>query len=167
MNATPSRGFTVIEGLVCLSIASLLTAVAVPASSALMQRHRAQGQSSQFVAHFHQARMQSIGNGAPLHLRFFEHSTGTGYTLHQGNRDACTLTPQGLPDCTDGAQLIAAEWLPADRGVRLQANVARMTLNPGTMTVTPTGSVTVRNSTGTGHQHTVAITGRIRSEVLQ
>ncbi len=167
MTPTPHRGFTLVEGLVCLSIASLLTAVAVPTSGALMQRQRLQGQSSQFVADFHQARMLAIGNGAAVHLHFHRHATGTGYTLHQGPRDACAMPASGVAHCDEGAQLLAAEWLPTERGVHLEANVARMTLNPGTMTVTPTGSVTVRDANGAGQQHTVAITGRIRSEVLR
>lgn len=160
------HGFTLIEGLVCLSIASLLMAVAVPASGALMQGQRQHGQSSQFVAHFQHARLHAIGTGAPVHLRFHQHPSGTGYTVHQGARDACALTPNGTPACDPGAVLLAAEWLPTEHGLALQANVARMTLNPGTMTVTPTGTITVRNTKGGGRSHTVALTGRIRSEVL-
>jgi Tfp pilus assembly protein FimT len=142
-------------------------AVAVPASGALMSSQRQHGQSSQFIADFQQARLHAIGNGAPVHVRFHRHPTGSGYTLHQGPREGCTLSDQGQALCEDGAHLLAAEWLPTERGVVLDANVTRMTLNPATMTVTPTGSVRVADAHGRGHRHTVAITGRVRSEVLR
>lgn len=167
MTPTRNRGFSLVEGLVCLSISSLLMAVAVPGSGALMQSQRQQGQASQFVADFQQARMHAVGNGAPVHLRFHQNVSGTGYTLHQGPRDGCEMNADGQPQCEAGAHLLAAEWLPADRGVQLRANVTRMTLNPGTMTVTPTGSVSVLDTAGRGSRHTVAITGRVRSEVLR
>lgn len=167
MTISRQFGFSLVEGLVCLSISSVLMAVAVPGSGALMQSQRQQGQASQFVADFQQARLHAIGNGAPVHVRFHAHAAGTGYTLHQGAREACELSPDGQPLCEAGAHLLAAEWLPAERGVQLRANVPRMTLNPGTMTVTPTGSVSVLSTTGLGTRHTVALTGRIRSEVLR
>jgi hypothetical protein len=61
---------------------------------------------------------------------------------------------------------MAHEWLPSALGVKLQANVSRMTLNPGTMTVTPTGTVRLLNAQGEGSAHVVAITGRLRTVVL-
>jgi len=167
MTISRHHGFSLVEGLVCLAISSTLMAVAVPASGSLMSSQRQQGHSSQFVADFQQARLHAIGNGAPVHVRFHHHVSGSGYTLHQGTRDGCALSEQGLPVCEDGAHLLAAEWLPAARGVSLDANVARMTLNPATMTVTPTGSVRVADAQGRGRRHTVAITGRVRSEVLR
>jgi Tfp pilus assembly protein FimT len=159
-------GLSLVEGLVCLSLSSVLMAVAVPASGKLMLEQRQQGHAHQFAADFQRARMHALGNGAAVHVQFHRLAHGSGYTLHQGPRDACALTDDGQAHCDDDAHLLAAEWLEARRGVALEANVARMTLNPGTMTVTPTGSVRVVNADGQGHRMTVSITGRIRSEKL-
>jgi type IV fimbrial biogenesis protein FimT len=160
------HGFSLVESLVCLAVAGTVFAASVPSSADLIERQRSQGQASRFVTDFNHARLHALGNRSPVHVRFAEHPSGTCYTVHQGAKDACTCSAQGEPVCQGAAQLMAHEWLPSTSGVKLQANVSRMTLNPGTMTVTPTGTVRLVNAQGQGSAHVVAITGRIRTVVL-
>lgn len=160
------QGFSLIEAMVCCSIAAVLLAAAVPASGRLLDRQRAQGEVAQFRVHVQHARLHALGNGASVHLRFHESAAGTGYTVHQGPRDGCTLDDAGEVRCVSEAELLTAEWLPAHRGVRLHANVARMSFDSGGMTVTPTGSVSFVDRDGRGQRVVVALTGRLRTEAL-
>ena len=170
MVQTPQRrnqlGVSLVESMVCLGIAGVMLAASLPSSAKLIERQRSQGEASRFVADFNHARLHALGNRAAVHVRFAEHPAGTCYTMHQGAKDACTCAPSGAPVCQANGQLMAHEWLPSALGVKLQANVSRMTLNPGTMTVTPTGTVRLLNAQGEGSAHVVAITGRLRTVVL-
>ncbi len=152
--------------MVCCSLTALLLTLALPASGRLLERQREHGEVAQFRALVQHARLQALGSAQAVHLRFHQHAAGTGYTLHQGPRDACRLTPEGEPSCDDGAALLGAEWLPQERGVRVRANVARISINAGGLTVTPTGSVSFTDTLGRGHRVVVALTGRLRTEAL-
>ncbi len=159
-------GFSLIEGMVCVAVAGTLLAVSLPSAASFIERQRSQGQASRFLTDFQQARMQSLASRSAVHVRFAEHAQGSCYTMHQGPKDACTCSETGEAACTPAGQLLSTEWLPAAGGVRLSANVSRMTLNGGNLTVTPTGTVRVLNRAGQGSAHVVAITGRVRSSVL-
>lgn len=156
-------GLSLTESLVTLVVLGIVTAVALPSLRGLAERQRFEGSAQRFVSEFQSARLQALSTRVPVHVRFHQHAGGSGFTLHQGARDACSLESDGQPRCTDGAQLLSMEWWPAQRGVQLSANVARMTLNPATMTVSPTGSVRISSSQGQARTHVVALTGRIRT----
>lgn len=166
LNKNRVSGLSLVEAMLACALLAILLGLALPANGRLLDAQREQGQLAQFRAHVQHARLQALGSGATVHLRFHGSAAGSGYTLHQGPRDACRLDEHGSASCDDNAELLTAEWLPAQGGVSLQANVARMSFDARSMTVTPTGSVTFLDRQGRGHRVVVALTGRLRTEAL-
>jgi type IV fimbrial biogenesis protein FimT len=60
------RGFTLLELLMTLVIASLVMTLAVPSMRDLLQNNRITGQVNEMVTAFNLARMESIRRGAPV-----------------------------------------------------------------------------------------------------
>lgn len=62
---TRTRGFTLLELLVTIAIAAILTAVAAPGLRALVQANRAAAQANEFLSALSLARSEAITRGVP------------------------------------------------------------------------------------------------------
>jgi len=63
---TPTRwrGFTLLEMLISLTVAAIITTSAIPALHGLIQRNRISNEISTFVTHLHYSRSEAIKRGA-------------------------------------------------------------------------------------------------------
>lgn len=156
-------GVSFVETLVVLVLLGLLSMVAIPAMAEMVQRHRLQGAAESFRSDFHQARMHAMGTGRSVRVSFQHNEAGTCYVVHQGEAGSCTCNEQGVAQCLNPQHLVAHQWLPASRGLRLEANVKTMVIDAQRGTVSPTGTVNLKSAQGAHMAHVVAITGRVRT----
>lgn len=156
-------GISVTELLVTLAVLGLLLAAAVPSFSAMVQRQRLQGAGESFRSDLNLARMQALGTGRSVRVAFHSEAAGSCYVVYQGPAEACSCAQGGVPQCNANAQLISHQWAPAERGVRIQANVNQLTIDGKRGTVSPTATVRLSTARGAEMAHVVAITGRVRT----
>jgi prepilin-type N-terminal cleavage/methylation domain-containing protein len=70
MHARPSAGVTLIELLVALLIAGVLSALTVPGFTAYLQRERVRGALNRLTGELYHTQMLAVRNGARYQLRF-------------------------------------------------------------------------------------------------
>lgn len=103
---TRSRGFTIIELMVTLSIAALLVLIGVPAFSSFVQNNRITSTTNFVVAQLHYARAEAIRLNLPVNLA---RTGGTAGELADGWRiysDAGSATGNSAYSATDGDTLL-------------------------------------------------------------
>lgn len=157
------RGLSLTEMLVVLTILGLLFTLAVPQLNAMAQRQRLHGTGETLRNDLHLARMHALGTGRSVQVTFEGTDQGSCYIVYQGEANACQCSDAGAAQCRAEATLINHLWLPAERGIRLAANVRHLIIDGRRGTVTPTATVRLAGSHGNQMAHVVAITGRVRT----
>lgn len=161
------RGLTLVEQLVVLAVAAVLLHGATHTFSSWIVRQHLLGHSAQLGADLQWLRAAAVARHRILRLSFQDTPAGTCYLLHSGDADACRCEADGPADpvvqCAPGTELLRTTLVPASRRVRLQSNVASLRVDPRHGTFTPTGSIDVAATDGTGTlRHVVNILGRVR-----
>lgn len=135
-----ASGFTVLELLVAMGVATVLMAIAVPSFSSWLPALRLSAATRQVVADLRGARMKAISQGTSFQLNF----SGTAYVI-QKCAGACTndsgniVLPEGITASTSAAP----QFLP--RGTA--SSSATITLSNGVASsqvqVTPVGRIKI------------------------
>lgn len=96
------RGFTLVELMICVSIASILLSVSVPSLGAWLERTAVLAEVEQFESAVYRARMESVARGEPVSV--------------------CALDPAAnasAPTCLPSGTDWSAGWVVfVDRGTR-------------------------------------------------
>lgn len=159
--ARRQRGFTITEGLICVTI--LLTAVsaALPGFGSAREQRRLEGAAAQLETDLQLTRSLAVAQNRTVRFDIGGDDQGTCYVVHNGNAGDCACSAQG-PVCTGGAQVHRYQHYSTEHGVSVQANVASMTFDPLKGTVTPAGTLRVEGARLSIHK-VVNIMGRVRS----
>lgn len=95
-NRTPScsrtAGFTLMEVLVAIGVAAILTAVAAPNLSGFQSQYRLSGVSNQIAFDIGRARMQAVGQNVSMRVVLVG---GTGYRFERSS-NGTTFIPDGV-----------------------------------------------------------------------
>lgn len=155
-------GFSLVETLAVIGIASVLMGSAVPLLDTMKQRHQLAGSAAQLETDLHLARTTAVAANQVLRMEFLTEDGQGCYVLHDGPARACTCGSDGIPLCTAGVSAVRSVHFDAGQAVRLQANVAAIAFDPVKGTVAPTA--TLRLAAPVGQlQVVVNVMGRVRS----
>ncbi|MBL8287911.1 MAG: GspH/FimT family pseudopilin [Rubrivivax sp.] len=157
----PQRGFTIIEGLICVTVMLLAVSAALPSFSSAREQRRVEGAAAQLETDLQLTRSLAVAQNRTVRFDIGGDSSGTCYVVHNGAAGDCTCTAQGAV-CSGGAQPHRSQHYAADSGVAVQANVASMVFDPLKGTVTPTATLRVEGPRYAIRQ-IINIMGRIRS----
>lgn len=142
------RGFTLLELLIAVALAGVLSAAAVPAVQRQLERWRLGAAARQVVMDLKVARGRAILGGATQRLRFAV--PGASYQLERqrpGGVYAASGPPTPLPD---GVRVV--DCTAAGDGIGFRPRGHAITF----------GTVTLRNASGDERQVVVDIAGRLR-----
>lgn len=90
------RGFTFLEILATLAVASVILSVGVPAMGQMLAKHRLEAAATELRLNLLQARSQAIAQDRTIYVSFA--STGNQWSYALGDSNACT--PDAIKDCT-------------------------------------------------------------------
>jgi len=138
------RGFTLVEAVLALALASIFVLGGTYALQRLVPRFHIQSGIWEVTSGLSQARFRAIMSGAPVRVRFVR--SGFVFERYDETAKAWKISRQA--------------FLP---GVEVRANNAPVFHPQGT--VSDLASITVSNARGT-YRITIAITGRIRTARL-
>lgn len=169
MMPTPARrqrGFTLIELMVVVAIAVILTTLAAPSFTGYMNKKRVEGVAAELATDIQFARTEAVARNAPVRITF-----GTGcWVVHTvGSTDTTCTQAAGATLGTGAAQLKDAQ-LAANLNVALSPNnslgyiafdaVRAMAASDGSGS---THSINVNSSAGTWQLRTaVSAVGRVQ-----
>ena len=158
-----ARGLSLIEALVAIAVAALLTASAAPSLGDFVQGRRIDGAAAHLAGDLQLARAETLLRSTPVRLSFFDASGGSCYLVHTGAPGTCTCLPGSTGHCAGTATAIKTVSLPASGHVRLRASGPSIAFDPLHGTCTPTGTVNLTSDSGRAVRHVVNILGRVRT----
>ncbi|MEX8520609.1 MAG: GspH/FimT family pseudopilin [Leptothrix sp. (in: b-proteobacteria)] len=158
----PTRGWTLIELLICTTLAALLLSITLPSFDGFLQRRRLDGLSAQLISDLQFLRSSAVARNVKLWLRLQTHSGGSCYLIHTGAKNACACNLDGSPQCQSGSELLRLVFLPAGSRQQLQGNVESMLVDPRQGTISPAGNIELQGDNIPNLRHVVSGLGRVR-----
>lgn len=155
-----SRGATAIEAVLTAVLVAILVGLALPSFRASIERHRVEGVTAQFKADVRYAYSEAIARGEPVHLTFAQTPAGSCYVISTPQPCPCDTTGQAV--CRQHSETLRTALLPQSSGIKLTANVARMTFDGYRNTVTPAAAIDITSRGRAALQAIVNIVGRTR-----
>lgn len=159
---TTQRGITLVEQMVGVAITAVAAGTAVPALSDFTQRHRLESATHLLRTDLQHARSAAAASSEPVRLRVQNNEGGSCYVVYTGPSQACDCLDGRSPTCAEGAQVLRATQLPARDGIQLTSNSPSMVFDGNWGTVTPTGTLQLRNQRGQTLKLVVNVMGRVR-----
>jgi len=153
------RGISLIEGLVTMSVATLIVTSALPSFHSMVERQRVRGVSDELRGDLFWLRSEAAAKGRMLSLTTA--ADGTCYVIYSGPPGACTCQADAAPVCeADAAALKSVTPTTSVKVTMASSKAKTLSYDPGTATMTPTGKLHVTAESGLALRLTVAITGR-------
>ncbi len=159
--ARRQRGFTLTEGLICVTVLLLAVSAALPSFSTAREQRRVEGAAAQLETDLQLTRSYAVAQNRTVRFEIGRDDYGTCYVVHDGAAGDCTCSPQGAV-CKSGVQAHRHQHFAEEVGVAVQANVGSMVFDPLKGTVSPTATLRVESGRYSIRQ-IVNIMGRIRS----
>lgn len=122
---TPVFGFTLVELMIVVAIASLLVLLAAPSFHKMILMQRLRGVNAQLVTDLQYARSEAVARGDYLRINLGQDGTQTCYTLYTAvddnvaSRCNCLLGAGNTNTCTAPSVEIKTVSLPRSAGVSL------------------------------------------------
>jgi type IV fimbrial biogenesis protein FimT len=159
-----SRGWTLIETLIVMTILGLSLSLSLPSFSDYLMRRRLEGSSQQLVADLQELRSRTVATGQPLRLRFQSEQESSCYLVYNGEANSCScLSSDAATPCQAEGQILRSTTVPLASGLRLSSNVAGVLVDPRHGTFSPTLSIELAPADGSLRlRHVVSILGRVR-----
>lgn len=162
--ARTPRGFSLIESMTVLAVATTLLGTAAPSFVALQDSQRLKGAAALIETELQYARGLAVTRDEAVRFTFGNGAGSGCYVIHTGGPGACRCSLQDQPaQCTGtGAALRTVVFTPADRlGIRTASTT--FGFDPTTGTVTPTATLKLTNAGSQTVHLVVNIMGRVRS----
>lgn len=159
--ARAQRGFTLVEGLICVTVLLLAFSAALPSFGTAREHRRVEGAAAQLETDLQLTRSLAVAQNRTVRFEVARDEHGTCYVVHNGAAGDCTCSPQGAV-CRAGLEAHRHQHYAGDTGVSIQANVGSMVFDPLKGTVTPTATLRVEGPRVSVRQ-IINIMGRIRS----
>lgn len=171
MHRTParslSRGLTLVEACIGMSIAGILAATALPSFEASRQTAVVEGLAGEVGTDLRYVRSEAVSRNQGVRISFYAAGAGQCYVIHTGERSQCSCGDSGPAQCSGDAVLIKSGHDSHAKGVVLAANVDSMLFNPANGTTVPGGTVCMVAPSGREMRHVVSMMGRVRTCVPQ
>jgi type IV fimbrial biogenesis protein FimT len=159
--ARAQRGFTLVEGLICVTVLLLALSAALPGFGTAREQRRVEGAAAQLETDLQLTRSLAVAQNRTVRFEIARDEHGTCYVVHNGAAGDCTCSPQGAV-CRAGLEAHRHQHYAGDTGVSIQANVGSLVFDPLKGTVTPTATLRVEGPRVSVRQ-IINIMGRIRS----
>jgi type IV fimbrial biogenesis protein FimT len=156
-----SRGFTLIDFMIALTIVGILLGQAIPSWSHVFADKRLTGEADLIASAIHLARTETVSRNEGVSFSVLSTPGGaTCHVVHTGRAGDCSCADDGTARCVAPGSVIAA----AVHHASVRASLAHsIRFDPRNGTATPTGTVVVRSDAGREVQNRVNITGRVRT----
>jgi type IV fimbrial biogenesis protein FimT len=155
------HGFSLIETMVVVTIATIAATSAAPGMQDLLDTRRLDGLATTLAADLQLARNEAIARNQPVRLSWS--AAGACYVVHTGSVAQCSCGADGPAVCSGGAaQIRTLRWASADR-VTVQANVGSILFDPQHGTASPSATWRITGADGRAIHHVVNLMGRVRS----
>jgi type IV fimbrial biogenesis protein FimT len=159
-----TRGASVVEALLCLSVIAVVLGTALPSFDSQRQRRQLEGAAAQLETDIAYTRSLAVMQNRTLRMGYTSAgAAGSCYVVYAGPPQSCTCDAQGQTQCQVGGQDLRTVHFPAGGVVRLAANVRSMAFSPGLGTVTPTATLRVLASNELALHQVVNVMGRVRT----
>ncbi len=159
--ARAQRGFTLVEGLICVTVLLLALSAALPGFGTAREQRRVEGAAAQLETDLQLTRSLAVAQNRTVRFEIARDEHGTCYVVHNGAAGDCTCSPQGAV-CRAGLEAHRHQHYAEDTGVTVSANVGSLVFDPLKGTVTPTATLRVEGPRVSIRQ-IINIMGRIRS----
>jgi len=162
--STVRRGFSLVEGLIVLAVASVIAGSVLPSFKAAIERRHLEGAAAQLVTDVMYTRSLAVAQDRALRISFRSDAAGACYVVHSGAASDCRCaTGGGATACTRGAQAIKTSSFVTGSAVSVQSNVGSIVFHPLHGTSTPAGTLRVVSRSGAAVHQVVNIMGRVRA----
>ena len=156
-------GVTMIECCMVTTIAAAALSAAVPSFKQTQLRGDLQGLSAQVAGDVFHAKSQAVLRNQSVRIEFGRSDAGTCYVMHTGSLHDCQCDAGEAAVCRNGAEPLHTVFVPAAKGLSLQANVASMVFDATHGTATPGGTIKVVAASGQAVHQVVNLMGRPRA----
>jgi type IV fimbrial biogenesis protein FimT len=157
------RGLSLLESLVSLATTLITLTAAVPSFEASRVQRHLDGTAAQLETDILFTRSLAVAQGRTLRMSFHTDAHGSGYVVHSGPANGCSLLATGQAQCQAGVVAARAVRLPAGTAVQLQSNVGSIVFDADKGTSTPTGTLKLQAGDHKAVHLVVNIMGRVRS----
>lgn len=155
-------GFTLVEGAICVAIASVIVSALLPSFTRMRQLRHLEGAAAQLETDVQHARSLAVTRGQTLRMSFVATSDATCYVVHTGNGTDCSCAADGTAQCVGAEVLRSVRY--ADRApLRLTSNSRSIAFDAVKGTVTPTATVQISGQGGDTLREIVNVMGRTRA----
>lgn len=164
-NRPPRRqaGVTLVDAAVTLAVSSVALGAALPNFDAMRARRHVEGAAAQLETELQYARSSAVALNRTVRVTFHDDNAGSCYVIHTGAADDCRCSATGSTSCASGVEQLRAAHFEAGGPVRVASNSRSMAYSADFGTVTPTGTIELRNRRGESVRLVVNIMGRVRS----
>jgi type IV fimbrial biogenesis protein FimT len=161
--AVHQRGFTLVEGLIVMTILALLLSTALPSFRAAMERRHLEGAAAQLETDIHLARSLAVAQNRSVRMNFSSDAHGSCYMAFNGAASDCQCSASGAPVCNAAQPVARHVGFESVGALRLNSNVTSIVFDPLKGTTTPTGTLRFQSRSGQALHLVVNIMGRVRA----
>lgn len=156
-------GLTLVESAAVLGVVSVLLGSGLPELHQLRATQQLNSAAALLRTDLQYARSSAVSLDQTLRFHVQSSAAGSCYVIHTGSPSACTCTPEGGANCTGTSWTLRSVQLPASQRIGITSNSTSMAFSGTQGTVTPTGTLTVRNDQGAQLKVVVNVMGRTRT----
>jgi type IV fimbrial biogenesis protein FimT len=162
-NRRRQSGVTFVDAAVTLAIASVVLGSALPSFESTRARRHLEGAAAQLETELQHARFNAVALNQTVRISFTDLAGGTCYVVHTGGAGDCSCGPSNVPSCAAEAKALHSAHFDASSPVSLQSNSESIGFDADKGTVTPTGTLVLRNRRNEEIRLVLNIMGRVRS----
>ena len=158
------KGITFIESMVVLTLAAILSALAVPSFKDMLINRRLEGRAREYVTHMNWARSLAVSTNQAVNLHIATGESASCYVVFQGPVNGCTCNGNGAVCTTPGNERLVIVFSHSD-SVRVSARTESATtrINPAQGTISPTLTAIFAADNGKAIHNISNILGRTRT----
>jgi len=158
------KGIALIESMVVLTLAAILSALAVPSFKDMMINRRLEGRAREYVTHMNWARSLAVSTNQAVNLHIATGESASCYVVFQGPVNACTCNGNGAVCTTPGNERLVIVFSHSD-SVRVSARTESATtrISPAQGTISPTLTAIFAADNGKAIHNISNILGRTRT----
>lgn len=157
------RGLSLIEAVVVLAVVALSLGAALPSFESVRARRHLEGAAAQLETELQYARSSAVALDRTVRVSFEDGPLGSCYIIHTGSSQDCRCSGNGTASCVPGAQMLRAASFDTASPVQVTSNSRSIAYSSDFGTVTPTGTVALRNRRNEAVHLVVNLMGRVRS----
>lgn len=156
-------GLTLVESAAVLGVVSVLLGSGLPELQQLRATQQLNSVAALLRTELQYARSSAVSLDQTLRFHVQSSAAGSCYVIHTGGPSACTCTPEAGASCTGTSWTLRSVQLPISQNIGITSNSTSMAFSGTQGTVTPTGTLTVRNDQGAQLKVVVNVMGRTRT----